>query len=119
MKSEVYSVSATDIEVWARIGVHPEEALIENCFSVSVSVVSGRPYKKGRYLNYEILVDVVKLVFSRSQKVLEDMCEEIINEISRAIDEPIVSVVCEIKKVGPAVKGIKVGNLIVKMVKEY
>ncbi len=111
MKSEAYSISATDIEIWAKIGVHAEEALVENCFRVSVWVDASAPYAKGQYLNYEIIADKVHAVFSKPHQVLEDICTDIIAELHVAFPLQVRRITCEIKKMNPAIKGSRIAYL--------
>lgn len=111
MKNQVYSIIAEDIEIWAKIGVHPEEQLVENRLLVTVEVNASQPYKKGEYLDYEQILDIVHLVFSHSQKVLEDIAIEIIETIRTRFGASVSSVTCKIKKLNPAVRGMKVGHL--------
>ena len=119
MKNEAYSIIAWDIEIWARIGVHAEEQLVENQLIVTVEVHSMQPYKKGEYLDYEQILDIVHMVFGHSQKVLEDIAVEIIETIKVGFDAPVSSVTCKIKKVKPAVRGMKVGHLGVEITRHF
>lgn len=111
MKNETYTVSANDIEIWARIGVHPEEALVENCFRVSVEVEAAAAYAEGKYLDYEIIVDKVQMVFNRPNKVLEDICGAIIDEVKAASPLQVRRIRCMIRKMNPSFQGIKISFL--------
>ncbi len=119
MKNEEYCVMANDIEIWAKIGLHKEEHLVENCFKVSVKVQALSPYEKNKYLDYETIVKKVQLVFGRSHSVLEDLCIEIINEIASEMISEIKSIGCSIKKINPSLKGIRVGELGVEIIKQF
>jgi dihydroneopterin aldolase len=119
MKNEVYSIIAGDIEIWAKIGVHAEEQLVENQLIVTVEVHSMQPYKKGEYLDYEQILDIVHTVFGHSQKVLEDIAVEIIETIKDRFEAPLSSIACKIKKVKPAVRGMKVGHLGVDITRHF
>lgn len=119
MKNEEYSIIAGDIEIWARIGVHAEEQLVENQLVITVEVNSLQPYKNGQYLDYEQMLDIVHAVFSHSQKVLEDIAVEIIETIKARIEAPLSSITCKIKKVKPAVRGMKVGHLGIEITRHF
>lgn len=119
MKNEEYSIIAGDIEIWARIGVHAEEQLVENQLVISVEVNSLQPYKKGQYLDYEQLLDIVHSVFGHPQKVLEDIAVEIIETIKDRFEAPLSSITCKIKKVKPAVRGMKVGHLGIAITRHF
>ncbi|MDI1234114.1 MAG: dihydroneopterin aldolase [bacterium] len=119
MKNEEYSIIAEDIEVWAKIGVHPEEQFVENHFKVTVKVIATTPYQKGNYLDYETIVKQVELIFKAPPSVLEDLCEAIIAAIANEISNSARSIECCIKKLNPSVKGIKVGVLGVSITKQF
>ena len=119
MKNEVYSIIAEDIEIWAKIGMHKEESLVENCFNINVRVQAEKAYHKHHLINYELIINKVKLVFSRPQRVMEDICVEIIDEIKKDSPEQVTAIECEIKKLKLAINGTKVGALGVKMLKEF
>ena len=119
MKNEVYSIIAGDIEIWARIGVHAEEQLVENQILVTGEGNSMQPYKKGEYLDYEQILDIVHAVFGHSQKVLEDIAVEIIETIKARFESPLSSVTCKIKKVKPAISSMKVGHLGVEITRHF
>jgi dihydroneopterin aldolase len=119
MKNEGYSIFAEDIEIWSRTGLHPEEALVENHFMVSVYIMAQKPYQGQGFINYEVISEKVNTAFNKGHKVLEDICADVIDEIKGAIATPLASIECRIKKLRPAVDGMKVGALGVNIIREY
>ena len=111
MNNQRYSVKASNIEVFAPIGLYPGEKIIDNHFVVSVEVVSNKPYTSGHFIDYELIVTAVMEEFRRPHEILENVAMGIINTVAGQLQGHIASIHCDINKMRPAILGSKVDAL--------
>lgn len=119
MNNQRYSVKASNIEVFAPIGLHPEEKIIDNHFVVNVEVIADRPYAREHFINYEVIVAAVIKEFQHPHEILEDVATGIINNIAAQLQGRISSIHCDIDKMRPAITHMQIGALGVSLTKEF
>lgn len=119
MNNQRYSVRASNIEVFAPIGLHPEERIIDNHFVVNVEIISDRPYAREHFINYELIVTAVKKEFEHPHEILEDVALGIMSSIAAELQGRISSIRCDINKMRPGLSNINIGALGVSLTVDY
>ncbi len=109
----MYSISAKDIIIYSKKGLYEEELLIENKFRIHVEVQLN-DYFSPHYIDYETIVDSVKLAFEKEIYTLENLASFIIQDLKNKIKENHHTEV-EIIKENPSIANIHVGSLRVKI----
>lgn len=119
MNNQRYSVKASNIEVFAPIGLHPEEKIIDNHFVVNVEITSDRPYAREHFIDYEVIVAAVRKEFGHPHEILEEVATGIINHIAGLLQGRVSSIHCDINKLHPGLSNINIGALGVSLTVEY
>jgi dihydroneopterin aldolase len=110
------TVALEDVKCFAYHGYYPEERLTGGNFLVSISVEFvhfGDTEDLQQTVNYEVLNTIINNEMNRTQKMLETVVRNMINEVVK-IFPFISSAEVAIKKLNPPMKG-QIGHSLVKL----
>lgn len=110
------TVALEDVRCFAYHGYYPEEQLTGGQFLVSISVTfvhTGDTEDLAKTVNYEVLNSIVISEMERTQKLLETVVKNMINQLVEKF--PFIgSAQVGIKKLNPPMEG-QVGHSLVKL----
>lgn len=112
----IQTVALKDVKFYAFHGFYPEEQLTGNHFSVDVEVTfipEGDTEDLGKTVNYEVVNSIIRTEMANTQKLLETVVSNIINQL--IVNYPfLLSVKTGIKKFHPAMPG-QIGHSFVEL----
>jgi dihydroneopterin aldolase len=112
----IQTVALEDVKCFAYHGYYPEEQLTGTHFLVSVSVDfvhRGETEELQQTVNYEVLNDILLKEMKQTQKLLETVVRNIIDQVTARFPF-VISALVGIKKLSPAMEG-EVGNSFVQL----
>jgi dihydroneopterin aldolase len=112
----IQTVALEDVKCFAYHGYYPEEQLTGSHFSVSISVEfihRGGTEELQQTVNYEVLNEIILQEMKQSQKLLETVVRNMIDQVAARFPFLITAVV-GIKKLSPAMEG-EVGHSFVQL----
>ena len=118
IKHYQYCVYAKNIQLLSCVGLYDSEKIIDNEFLINVQVCSENPYDGQQFMDYSLIVDEVNLAFNQGEMVLETIAQTIIKNLKIKLSQ-VQYIEVEISKCNPAFFGNKVGQLGVKMSKQF
>lgn len=112
------SIAIDGLELTMKKGLYPSEKLLENKFLLSARVgYAPSELKKGEYLNYERLAEIMDAEMKKDVLLLETIAENILNEF--LLEWPLAhNAFVRIEKRNPAFSTFRVAAVVVEMRKD-
>lgn len=102
---QMYTISLHKVNIIAPLGMYPQEHILSNHFQVDIDVCQlAIDYKKGRFIDYVVLNDIIQKAFQSNESILEALAHNIVATIQSSF--PFVQKVkVSLRKMHPPMQG--------------